>query len=81
MQLLKLFGVGGWQQVATHREHLSEFEKHQPQFLQGFPYFPRRRPVFPAKQGAEELVTSEHAENLQQSRQRAQFASVRGADQ
>ena len=61
---LQLIDVGVRQQVAPHREHLSEFEKGQPQFLEGFPYLFRRGPMSLAEEGAQELVSGEHAQDL-----------------
>ncbi|WP_244095783.1 hypothetical protein [Rhodoferax ferrireducens] len=37
VQQLQLFNVGRRQQVTPQREHLSEFEKDQPELLEGFP--------------------------------------------
>ena len=71
VQQLQLIDVGVRQQVAPHREHLSEFEKGQPQFLEGFPNLFRRRPMSLAEQGSQELVSGEHAQDLHESRHRS----------
>ena len=75
-----IFGVGRWQQVTPHREHLSELEKNQPEFLEGFPYVLRGGPLSFYEWGAQEFVSDEHAQDLRYSRHRAPHAALLRAD-
>jgi hypothetical protein len=74
VQQRQLINVGGRQQVAPHGEHLPKFEEDEPQFLGGFSYLFRRRPVSRAEERPEKLVSGKDAQNLQESQRRSQYA-------
>ena len=65
MQKLEFVDVGIRQQVAPQGEHLSELEKGQSQFLEGFPHLRRLRPVVLAAHDAQELVPGQYPQYLQ----------------
>ena len=79
MQQCQLIDVGLRQQVAAHREHLSEFEKDETQFFDGFTYLLRCRPMRPTEHGAQNFVAREHAQDLQQARCRLQHSGFFGS--
>jgi hypothetical protein len=58
VQLLQLIDIASGSRSRAQRENLSEFEKGQPQFLEGFPDLLRRRPVALAAQSAQERRAS-----------------------
>ena len=57
VQQLQLFGVRDRQQIAPHRQYLTEFEKHDSQFFERFPHLFRRRPMASAEQRTEEFMS------------------------